>query len=90
MTDLEVPNLFNPAHGRDVNFSPSLPDVMEAANQYKKRHNIQNGFEDQTRVELLLIDCQQDFFLSLDIQVITQSHQLLMICCTRYRSATRN
>lgn len=61
MTDLEVPNLFNPAHGRDLNFSPSMPDVIEAANQYKKRHNIQNGFEDRTRVELLLIDCQKDF-----------------------------
>ncbi|WP_135074882.1 hypothetical protein [Terasakiella sp. SH-1] len=61
MTDIEVPEFFDPANGANRSFSPALPEIMGHAKEYVASHNIQKAQADKIRIELLLIDCQKDF-----------------------------
>lgn len=56
-----LPPFYDPAHAADWSYQPDQQALFEAAQAWRRRHDIRPSSEDRRRVHLLLIDLQRDF-----------------------------
>jgi nicotinamidase-related amidase len=61
MSELPVPDLYDPAHARDPGYAPDAQRLFEAAESWRREHRIEPAANDRRRVHLLLVDVQKDF-----------------------------
>lgn len=62
-TALPFPKFYNPAHAASWDYGPDLQEVLEGAQDYRRRFSVKPSSSAAVRIHLLNIDNQKDFDL---------------------------
>lgn len=60
-TQLPIPAFYDPKNARTWGYRPNLQQVFEAAQEYRRRHNVKPAASSKCKVHVLAIDVQKDF-----------------------------